>query len=186
MIYTEVLEVESIQSVRIPPKPSINNMLRHSRSEENIAEGEGNPPSSTSTREISLCVESPPSSSASNLPTTANSSQDLHLGSDCWSQEDDEISLQVVPHSLVSYFLVNWLVQNSKHCTYEEYLFSSTSKWSQNVVIETQYRKWARTLVIHESQCLCRQLIFVEDCLNPSIPPRILFKEIQRTPVLQC
>ncbi|CAL8144049.1 unnamed protein product [Orchesella dallaii] len=96
MIYTEVLEVENTQSVRIPPKPSINNMLRHSRSEENLVEGEGNPPSSTSTREISLCVsvESPPSSSTSNLPMTANSSQDLHVGSDCWSQEDDEISLQ--------------------------------------------------------------------------------------------
>ncbi|ODM94358.1 Phosphatidylinositol 4-kinase beta [Orchesella cincta] len=94
MIYTEVIEVENIQSVRIPSKPSINSMLRHSRSEENLVEGEANPPSSTSTREISLRVESPPSSSASNLPTTANSSQDLHLGSDCWSQEDDEISLQ--------------------------------------------------------------------------------------------
>lgn len=106
MIYAEVLQVESIQSAKIPSKPSINNLLRHSRSEENIVEGEVSlPPPSTSSRstrtEISLSVSPPPSSSASNLPsTTNNSTMDLHLGSDCWSQEDDEISLQVNPLSL--------------------------------------------------------------------------------------
>lgn len=90
MIYAEVLEVPDVESARVPPKPTINNLLRHSRSEENIIEAE----SKSSEVPKDLLTESHASSSNLNIPTIS-SSGDLHSNSDCWSQEDDEISLQV-------------------------------------------------------------------------------------------
>jgi len=94
MIYAEVLEVSDVQTAKIPSKPTITNLLRHSRSEENIIEGEQT--NSVSTEDKILSIGSPhfSSNSNSNLPTT-NSSADLNSTADCWSQEDDEISLQV-------------------------------------------------------------------------------------------
>ncbi|XP_021961803.1 phosphatidylinositol 4-kinase beta isoform X2 [Folsomia candida] len=89
MIYAEVLEVPDVESARVPPKPTINNLLRHSRSEENIIEAE----SKSSEVPKDLLTESHASSSNLNIPTIS-SSGDLHSNSDCWSQEDDEISLQ--------------------------------------------------------------------------------------------
>lgn len=144
MIYAEVLEVESIQSTRIPSKPTINNLLRHSRSEENIMEGEGNPSTSSSTREISLCVESPPSSSASNLPTTVNSSMDLHIGSDCWSQEDDEISLQVWKYTLFS--LHFWHISISN--------VNALAKFCNPVPSNEVKEVWSRHDISNESRLL--------------------------------
>jgi hypothetical protein len=92
MIYIEVLEVPNAQTAKIPPKPTITNLLRHSRSEENLIEGEISCPVNS---EKSLTVQCPPSSSSPRLPST-HSSSDLHSSNaDCWSQEDDEISLQV-------------------------------------------------------------------------------------------
>lgn len=90
MIYAEVLEVPDVQKAKLPPKPTINNLLRHSRSEENIVDGvcenTSNPERKT------LMTESHPSSSS--IPVTLSTS-DLNPHADCWSQEDDEISLQV-------------------------------------------------------------------------------------------
>lgn len=90
-----MLEVENIECTRLPPKPTINNLLRHSRSEENIVDGDNKPISSSTTEIGGIIFQAGPSCSASNLPTVINNSMDLHIGSDCWSQEDDEISLQV-------------------------------------------------------------------------------------------
>ena len=101
MIYAEVLQVPDVQKCRIPPKPSINNILRHSRSEENIIEGTASPssnPSSHNGDSSNLSNDqSPPSSSTSNIPTSNSSCIDLNLNAECWSQEDDEISQQVRP-----------------------------------------------------------------------------------------
>ena len=100
MIYAEVLQVADTQTARLPPKPTMNTMLRHSRSEENIIEGVvhpsiksyGTPPSTENGSDSNLTTStSPPSSSPSNIPTSNSSCFD----SDCWSQEDDEISQQV-------------------------------------------------------------------------------------------
>lgn len=116
MIYAEVLQVADVQKCRIPPKPSINNILRHSRSEENIIEGTASPnsnPSSHNGDSSNLSSDqSPPSSSTSNIPTSNSSCIDLNLNADCWSQEDDEISQQVrhqLPH-LFSQFKLNFLL----------------------------------------------------------------------------
>lgn len=100
MLYVEVLEVPDAHSARLPPKPTMMSMLRHTRSEENIVDGvvsdENEQTSSTPGGEPDsgmISGASPPSLSASNIYiTTASNSSCFDL--DCWSQEDDEISAQ--------------------------------------------------------------------------------------------
>jgi len=92
-MYAEVLEVPDVQTVRVPSKPTINNLLRHSRSEENIAEGETM--NSHNINGKNANVESPHLPSSSSMSKSNSSCTDLNVGADCWSQEDDEISQQV-------------------------------------------------------------------------------------------
>lgn len=108
MIYAEVLEVPDVQTAKVPSKPTISNLLRHSRSEENIVEAECGSNNNNAGDKVDSLIESHPSSSSShsNIPKIA-SSGDLQSNSDCWSQEDDEISLQV------SYYQEDLVVSNS-------------------------------------------------------------------------
>ena len=73
ILYVEVLEVEDIHTSPVPAK--IMNTLRHTKSEENLV------------AERSNTNEHP-----HPFPTYK---MDEESG-DCWSQEDDEISLQVI------------------------------------------------------------------------------------------
>lgn len=73
MIYVEVLEVEDIHTSSVPAK--IINTLRQTKSEENLIDYFGQ-------------SDSVSPASFSMYPTNDDDA-------DCWSQDDDEISLQV-------------------------------------------------------------------------------------------
>ncbi|KAK7015186.1 Phosphatidylinositol 4-kinase beta [Halocaridina rubra] len=99
IIYVEVLEVDNVDTA--PVQAKLTHSLRHTRSEENLADS----PASTSSSQLDLTTTPTTTATAttSGLGSTSSipsslSSPHLTSGyvdeSDCWSHEDDEISQQ--------------------------------------------------------------------------------------------
>lgn len=103
IIYVEVLEVNSLCSSAVQAK--LTHTLRHTRSEENLADS----PASTSSSQLDLTSAHTPTTtttattsglgSTSSIPSSLSSPHLTTSGgfvdeSDCWSHEDDEISQQ--------------------------------------------------------------------------------------------
>lgn len=99
IIYVEVLEVDNLDTA--PVQMKLTHSLRHTRSEENLADS----PASTSSSQLDLTTTPTTTATAttSGLGSTSSipsslSSPHLTSGyvdeSDCWSHEDDEISQQ--------------------------------------------------------------------------------------------
>lgn len=105
IVYVEVLEVEDLYTSPVPTK-IMGSSLRHTKSEENLTGGEQSSSSGPSNLPNMESQHTTPSSIARQTPVKISSvyplkSSDIAFNfpdddpSDCWSQEDDEITQQV-------------------------------------------------------------------------------------------
>ena len=94
IIYVECIEVKDVATCPVPLK--IVSSLRHVKSEERIAD---DTPSTSSSSPAAAVAAPPPASSVlgssmSTMSLPMMTAQSVCSGSDCWSQEDDELTLQ--------------------------------------------------------------------------------------------
>jgi phosphatidylinositol 4-kinase B len=85
ILYVEVLEVDNIETTPVPQK--MLNVLRSTKSEENLMANERPSSSTTATQP-----------SATMLHSNSMGMLCPYDNDDCWTQEDDEISQQVQPY----------------------------------------------------------------------------------------